>query len=66
MNNSVQRGQNENLKKTIKTVTQILETENYCLHALRYVKKIISNKCGLHFYERLAQYVASLKLRNVV
>ena len=54
------------ISKTIKTVTQILETGNYCLHALSDVKKIISNQCDLHFYERLAEYVASLKLRNVV
>ena len=28
--------------------------------------KNISKQCDLHFYERLAEYVASLKLRNVV
>ena len=30
------------------------------------VKKIISNQCDLHFYECLAEYAASLNLRNVV
>ena len=30
------------------------------------VKKIISNQCGLQFYECLAEYVASLNLHNVV
>ena len=35
------------------------------MHALRDVKKIISNQCD-HFYEYLAEYVASLNLRNVV
>ena len=37
--------------KTIKTVTQILETRNYWLRALSDVKKNISNQCDLHFYE---------------
>ena len=49
MNNSVQRGQNENFLKTIITVTQNLETRNYRLRALSDVKKIISNQCDLHF-----------------
>ena len=44
----------------------MLETGNHWLHALCDVKKIFSNQCDLHFYERLAEYVASLKLRNVV
>ena len=51
--------------KTIKPVTHILETRNYWLRALSDVKKIISNQCD-HFYECLAEYVASLNLRNVV
>ena len=54
------------ISKTIKTVTQILETRNYWLRALSDVKKIISNQWDLHFYEYLAEYVASLNLRNVV
>ena len=54
------------ISKTIKTVTQILETRNYWLRALSDVKTIISNQCDLHFYECLAEYVASLNLRNVV
>ena len=29
------------------------------------VKKIITYQCDLHFYECLAEYVASLNLRNV-
>ena len=66
MNNSVQRGQNENFQKTIKTVTQILETRSYWLHALSDVKKIISNQRALHFLNAKAEYVASLNLRNVV
>ena len=52
--------------KTIKTVTQILETRNNWLRALSDVKKIISHQWDLHFYECLAEYVASLNLRNVV
>ena len=66
MNNSVQRGQNKKIVKTNKPVTQILETRNYWLCALSYVKKIINNQCDLHFYEYLAEYVASLNLRNVI
>ena len=44
-------GSKLNFFKTIKTVTQILETRNYWLRALSDVKKIISNQCDLHFYE---------------
>ena len=54
------------ISKTIKTATQILETRNYWLRGYSDVKKIISNHCDLHFYECLAEYVASLNLRNVV
>ena len=54
------------ISKTIKTVTQILETRNYWLRAYSDVKKIISNHCDLEFCECLAEYVASLNLRNVV
>ena len=53
-------------KKTIKTVTWILVVRNYWLRALSDVKKIIRNQCDLNFYECLAEYVASLNLRNVV
>ena len=52
--------------KTIKPVTQILVAKYYWVRALSDVKKIISNQCDLHFYECLAEYVASLNLRNVV
>ena len=55
MNNSVQRGQNEKILKTIKPVTQILETRNYWLRALSDVKKIISNQCDLHFLRMLSR-----------
>ena len=48
------------ISKTIKTVTQILETRKYWLRALSDVKKITSNQWDLHFYECLAEYVASL------
>ena len=54
------------ISKTIKTVTQIWETRNYWLCAFSDVKKIISNQCDHHFYECLAEYVASFNLRNVV
>ena len=54
------------ISKTIKSVTQILEARNYWLRALSDVNKFISNQCDLHFYKCLAEYVASLNLRNVV
>ena len=66
MNNSVKKGSKWKFLKTIKTVTQILETRSYWLRALSDVKKIISKQCILRFYECLAEYVASLNLRNVV
>ena len=54
------------ISKKKKTVTQHLQTRNYRLPAVNCVKKIISNQYDLHFYECLAEYVASLNLRNVV
>ena len=45
---------------------QYLKTTNNWLHALSDVKNVISNQCDLHFYECLAEYVASLNLLNVV
>ena len=52
--------------KTIKTVTQILETRNYWLRALSDVKQSTSDQCDLHFNECLEEYLASLNLRNFV
>ena len=66
MNNSVQSGKKRKILKKNKPVTQHLETRIYYLRALSDVKKIIGNQCDLHFYEWLADYVASFNLRNVV
>ena len=36
------------------------------MHTLSDVKNITSDQCDLRFYECIAEYVASLNLRNVV
>ena len=54
------------ISKKNKTVILILETRNYWLRALGDFKKLTNTQCDLHFYKCLAEYVASLNLRNVV
>ena len=54
------------ISETIKTVTRILEARNYWLSALSDVQRSSVTSVTFHFYECLAEYVASLNLRHVV
>ena len=58
--------ENQKLQFFMNKSVQMGQTRNYWLRALSDVEKITSNQCDLHFYECLADTVASLNLHNIV